>query len=158
MPKRRPKLTPLTDRGREIVAFVLNAVAFQTWDDDAELESLGRALGTTGARLRPMLRKLETGSWLTVEGKSLEFVYPTVAALRWQSPDLDEKAAAAIVTRLRRGRMVATPASRGQASAEVVTWQPVRAGLVVLRPKKATPSDRKAALFGPLKNSALDAG
>lgn len=59
---------------------IVNDVAFQTHGDDAEMDTLANSLGTTGSRLRPMLRKLEAQGWLRVEEKSLTFVYPTVAA------------------------------------------------------------------------------
>jgi hypothetical protein len=101
MAKRKPKLPTLTDRGNQIVAAVVNAVAFQTHGDDAELDTLAKTLGTTGPRLRPMLRKLEAQGWLTVEDKSLTFVYPTAAALRWVDPKLSEPQSLAIVRRLK---------------------------------------------------------
>jgi hypothetical protein len=49
-----------------------------------------------------MLRRLEKKGWLTVEGQSAEFVYPTAAALRWIDPKLSTKEAAAAVRRLHR--------------------------------------------------------
>jgi len=101
MPK--SKLPKLTDRGRQIVTLVVNSVAFKTHGDDAELETLAKVLGTTGPRLRTMLRRLEKQGWLTVEGKTAEFVYPTAAALRWVNPKLTAKEAAAVVKRLHRG-------------------------------------------------------
>jgi DNA-binding FadR family transcriptional regulator len=101
MAKRKRKLPKLTNRGNQIVTLIVNAVAFQTHGDDAELDMLAKALGTTGPRLRPMLRKLEAQGWLTVEEKSLTFVYPTVAALRRVDPKLSEAQARAIVRRLK---------------------------------------------------------
>jgi hypothetical protein len=98
-PFKPPALTP---RGREIVSFMLNTIAFQTHDDDGELETMAGKLGTTAAHLRPMLRKLEAQGWLSVEGTSIEFVYPTIQALRWQNPALSDKAAEAIVRKLHR--------------------------------------------------------
>jgi hypothetical protein len=101
MAKRKLKLPKLTDRGNQVVTMVVNAVAFQTHGDDAELDTLAKALGTTGPRLMPMLRKLEAQGWLTVEEKSLTFVYPTVGALRWVDAKLSEAQAQTIVRRLK---------------------------------------------------------
>jgi DNA-binding FadR family transcriptional regulator len=82
----------------------VNSIAFKTHGDDAELESLAKELGTTGPRLRPMLRRLEAQGWVTVEGKTAEFVYPTVAALRWVNPKLTAREAQALIRRLHRPR------------------------------------------------------
>src|SRR5687767_9018865 len=86
MVKRTASPPKLTQRGRQVVALVVNAVAFKTHGDDAEVETLAGELGTTGPRLRPMLRRLADQGWITVEGKLAEFVYPTVTALRWVDP------------------------------------------------------------------------
>ena len=45
----------------------------------------------TPARLQTIVQKLEGQGWVTVRN---DFVYPTVAALRWQDPKLGEKEAA----------------------------------------------------------------
>lgn len=102
MAKRR-QLPQLTDRGRQIVSYVMNSVAFKTHGNDAELESMAKALGTTSGRLRPMLRRLEAAGWLTVEEHSLTLVYPTVAAIQAQG-HYSAKEAEAIIRRLKRGR------------------------------------------------------
>jgi hypothetical protein len=102
MAKRTSQPPKLTERGRQIVALVVNSVAFKTHGDEAELETLAAGLGTTGPRLRPMLRRLAAQGWVTVEGQSAEFVYPTVAALRWVDPKLTTKEAQAIIKRLHR--------------------------------------------------------
>jgi DNA-binding FadR family transcriptional regulator len=81
---------------------VVNAVAFQSHGDVGELDTLAKDLGTTGPRLRPMLRKLQAQGWITLEEKSLTFVYPTAAALQWVNPDLSQIQAAAVVRRLKR--------------------------------------------------------
>jgi len=100
--KRKSRLPPLTARGRQVVSQVVNAVAFQTFGNEAELDALAKSLGTTGPRLRPMLRKLEALGWLTVVEKSLTFVYPTAAALRHVDPHLSQPQAEAIVRRLKK--------------------------------------------------------
>lgn len=83
------------------MSLLLNAIAFGTFDDAGDVESLAAKLGTTPGHLRPMLRKLTEQGYVTVEGKTTEYVYPTVAALRWQNPKLSEKEANAILKRLR---------------------------------------------------------
>jgi DNA-binding FadR family transcriptional regulator len=100
MAKGKTQPAKLTDRGRQVVSLVVNSVAFKTHGNDAELDTLAKELGTSGPRLRPMLRRLAAQGWLTIEGKSAEFVYPTVQALRWASPMLTPREAAAIVKRL----------------------------------------------------------
>src|SRR5436190_24105956 len=48
MPKKKSKrLPPLTPRAREVVNFVINAVALGTHDDDAEIGVIAERLGTT---------------------------------------------------------------------------------------------------------------
>ena len=97
------KLPPLTPRGRELITYVLNSVAFGTHADECEIEAMAEKLGTTAGRLQTSLQKLADQGYLTIEGKSAKWVYPTVATLQRQSPDLDERAAAAIIQKLRKG-------------------------------------------------------
>jgi hypothetical protein len=94
------KLPRLTDRGREIVSYILNAAAFGTHGNDAELETMATNLETTPGRLRPMLRRLAAQGWLTVEGRSAEFVYPTVAAIRALNPNISKADAERTLRRL----------------------------------------------------------
>jgi hypothetical protein len=84
------------------VAYLMNSVAFKTHSDDAELESMARALGTTAGRLLPTLRRLEKAGWLTVDEGSLTFVYPTVAAIQAMNPNIDKAEAEKTVRRSRR--------------------------------------------------------
>ena len=94
-------LATLTARGREIVAYVMNTVAFKTHGDEAELTTMAKNLGTTPGRLLPTLRKLASAGWLSIEERSLTFVYPTAAAIRAHGK-LSEKQAQAILNRLRK--------------------------------------------------------
>jgi DNA-binding IclR family transcriptional regulator len=99
MARHKPKkLPPLTPRAREIVMAVVNAVALGTHDDDAEIGALARQFGSTPARLQTIVRRLVDQGWLTLHH---DFVYPTVEALRWQNPQVDEKEAAGILRRLK---------------------------------------------------------
>jgi len=101
MPKRN-RLPRLTNRGRELVSYVLNTVAFDTHGDDAELETMAKQFGTTAGRLRPTLRSLAAQGWITIEGRSAEFVYPTVEAIRAMNPNIDQAEAAKVVRKLHR--------------------------------------------------------
>ena len=99
MAKRRTKGLPaLTPRAREVVTAVVNAVALGVHDDEGEFGALARQLGTTAGRLTTIVNKLEGQGWVTVKN---DFVYPTVEALRWQNPQLDEREAAKILRRLK---------------------------------------------------------
>jgi hypothetical protein len=83
--KRLPALTP---RARQVVNLIVNSVALGSHDNDAEIGALAAQLGTSPARLQIMLNKLQEQGWLTVES---DFIYPTVEALRWQNPKLEER-------------------------------------------------------------------
>jgi hypothetical protein len=91
----KPKLPPLTPRGREIVTLVINSVAFGRHADEAQLGAVADQIGTTRGRLNSMLRRLE--GWLTVERGLL---VPTVAALLWQDSRMTEPEAAAVRRKL----------------------------------------------------------
>jgi hypothetical protein len=95
------KLSPLTRRGQQIMSVVLNAVAFGTHADTGNVDSLAEKLSTTSGRLRPILRRLAEQGYLTIEGSVAENVYPTVAALRWQTPKLSEREAKRIVAKFK---------------------------------------------------------
>jgi len=98
---RRGTLPPLTRRGREIIAYLMNTIAFGSHGNDAELATMARQLGTSAGRLMPTLRKLEHAGWLTVEEGSLSFVYPTLAAIKQHGRFSDDQARS-ILSRLRK--------------------------------------------------------
>ena len=102
MAKRHRKMPPLTTRGRELLSYVVNSVAFDRHSDDAELETMAERLGTTAPRLRRMLDKLQKQGWLTIEGRVSEYVYRTVAAIRWTNPNVSVADAEATIRRVRR--------------------------------------------------------
>ena len=83
------------------MSLLLNPVVFATHGSMGNVDSLAEQLKTTPGRLRSMLRKLVQDGYLIIEGKIAESVYPTVAALRWQDPKLGERAAKAILRRLK---------------------------------------------------------
>ena len=99
MAKRRSKpLPPLTPRAKEIVTLVINSVALGMHDDDAEIGRLAKLIGMTEGRLTTLLGKLESQGWLKLKKG---FVYPTLAALRWQNPELTERQAARVLRGLK---------------------------------------------------------
>ena len=61
-----------------------------------------KKFATTAGRLRAMLRSLAEQGWLTIEGRSAEFVYLTVAAIRAMNPNLDKAEAQKTLRRLHR--------------------------------------------------------
>jgi hypothetical protein len=91
-------LAPLTPRAREVLNLVINSVALGTHDDDAEVGAIAGQIGTTPARLGTILRKLQDQGYVMVKN---DFVYPTVAALRWQNPGLSEQEARKVLRSLR---------------------------------------------------------
>lgn len=102
MAKRHRKMPPLTPRGRQLLSYVMNSVAFDRHSEDAELETMAEKLGTTAPRLLRMLDKLQQQGWLTIEGRVAKYVYPTVAAIRWTNPNVSVAEAEAIIRRVHR--------------------------------------------------------
>jgi len=49
-----------------------------------------------------MLDKLQKQGWLTIEGRVAEYVYPTVAAIRWTNSNLSVAEAEATIRRIHR--------------------------------------------------------
>ena len=95
---KRKSLPPLTPRAAQIVNLVVNSVALGTHDNDAEIGAIAKQLDMAPKRLQTILHKLEAQGWLVVKN---DFVYPTVAALHWQNPELREKAAAELIRSLK---------------------------------------------------------
>jgi hypothetical protein len=79
----------------------MNTIALQSHGNDAELATMARNLGTTAGRLLPTLRRLEKAGWLTLDERSLTFVYPTRAALQ-EHGHVAHREAGAILNRLRK--------------------------------------------------------
>src|SRR5262245_23966752 len=88
----------LTPRAREVLQLVVNSVALGTHDDDAEIGALAKTIGTTPGRLQSVLKKLVQQGLVTI---NRDFVYPTVAGLRWQNPKVSEREAKAVLKKLR---------------------------------------------------------
>jgi hypothetical protein len=97
MPKRK-RLPPLTPRARQVVNLAVNAVALGSHDNDAEIGAMAEQLEMTPKRLQTVLSKLQEQGWLIVKS---DFVYPTVEALRWQNPKMEESEAKKVLRSLR---------------------------------------------------------
>jgi hypothetical protein len=95
---RRKKLPPLTPRTRQLVNYVVNAVALGTHDNDAEIGAVAEAIEMSPTRLTTVAKKLQDQGWLRIKG---DFLYPTVDALRWQEPDLSENQARNLLRQLK---------------------------------------------------------
>ena len=87
----------LTPRARQVLNFVINSVALETHDDDAEIGSIAKGIGTTPRGLQPVLQKLVDLGFVEIRR---DFVYPRPAALRWQNPAMTEREAKAILRKL----------------------------------------------------------
>jgi DNA-binding transcriptional regulator YhcF (GntR family) len=94
------KLPALTDIQRQVVAYVLNNVAFKNYDDCCSVEDMVAQLNRTPRGLMSTLRKLEEKGYVTIKGTAVEWVYPTVEALRQQDKTLSEQEAKAILKRI----------------------------------------------------------
>lgn len=96
MARRKP--FHLTPQARQVLQLVVNSVALGTHDDEAEIGAIARTIGTTPGRLSAVVQKLADQGLATVKG---DFVYPTVAGLRWQNPKLSEREAQAVLRKLK---------------------------------------------------------
>src|SRR5205807_5602922 len=67
MATRRAKLGPLTPRGREILAYVFNSIAFKSHDQNCDVEALAEHLGMKPGTLRRTLAKMTDAGYVTVE-------------------------------------------------------------------------------------------
>src|SRR4051812_1133414 len=94
------KLPPLTDIQQQVVTYVINSVAFDNYGDCCSVDTVAEKLKRTANRFMPTLRKLVEKGYLTIQGETLPWVYPTVAALRKQDPNLSEAEAEKILARI----------------------------------------------------------
>jgi hypothetical protein len=101
--KRSADRSALTPRGRELIAYVLNAAALGAHSERCDLETMAADVGLTPARLRTTLGKLSEAGYVTVEGIA-EYVYPTVKAIKRVNPSFGAGEAEAFVRRLHRAK------------------------------------------------------
>ena len=95
---KRDELPALTPRAREIVNHVINTIALGTHDNDGEIGAIAERMEMSPGRLQTMILKLVEQGYLTVKS---DFVYPTIAALQWQNPDLSESDASKVLRNAR---------------------------------------------------------
>jgi hypothetical protein len=88
----------LTPQAREVLRLVINSVALGTHDDEADVETLAKTIGTTPKRVESAAHKLVEQGLATIKR---DFIYPTVAALRWQNPSVSERTAKSILKSVR---------------------------------------------------------
>jgi len=94
-------LPPLRGVGKQVLDFVMNNVALTSYGECCSVEGIAEHLGRTPGRFLPTLRKLAEQGYITIEGDTYPWVYPTVAALEQQDKTLTQKQAEAILARLR---------------------------------------------------------
>jgi hypothetical protein len=100
-PSKKKPGSKLSARGEQVIAHVLNSIAFKSHSKEGDLESIAASLEIAVGRLRGVLLKLSELGYATVEG-SAEFVYPTVRTLRQQQHGLSIADAEKLLRKLRR--------------------------------------------------------
>ena len=99
----KPKhLPPLSGVQRQVMAYVMNNVAFDNYGDCCSVDDVAKELKRSPGRFMPTLRKLVEKGYLTIQGETFPWVYPTIAALRHQDPTLSEAQAKKILARIKR--------------------------------------------------------
>ena len=106
--KGKAGLPSLTVTERQILTFVLNAVALGTFKDSCSVDGIAEGLGKNPTRLQSIVRKLEEKGYVTLKGETLPWVYPTPEALQAQDGSLSPQQAQAIV-----GKLGLRPGRRG---------------------------------------------
>jgi hypothetical protein len=99
--KSSKKLPPLTDIQQQVMAYVMNSIAFQNYDDCCSVEEMAGHFKRSPGRFLPTLRKLAAKGYLTIEGDIFQRVYPTLDALRNQDKTLSEVEAKKILKKVR---------------------------------------------------------
>ena len=94
------KLLPLTAVQQQVMAHVMNSIAFGKYDTCCSVEEMAEHFSRTPSRFMPTLRKLVEKRYLTIRGEALPWVYPTVAAIRKQDKQLSDSDARKILARI----------------------------------------------------------
>jgi predicted transcriptional regulator len=94
------KLPSLTRLEQQVLAHLLSAIELGNYDDLASVEDLAATFGRDPKRFKQVVNRLARKGYVIVSGDVLEMVYPTVAALRHQKPDLSEAEARRILKTL----------------------------------------------------------
>ena len=100
---RKPRaLPPLTGVAQQVLAHLLNSIVLGNYPDAGSVEQIAEELGKSAAGIRRAVNTLVDKGYASVQGQTVETVYPTIAALRQQDPSLSEPAAKKILTRIKR--------------------------------------------------------
>lgn len=99
--KKPGKLPPLTAIQDQVMGHIMNSIAFENYGDCCSAESIAQIVGRTPQGMARMLKKLEEMGYVTIEGETYPWVYPTVAALRHQDKQLSKAQADNILKRIK---------------------------------------------------------
>jgi hypothetical protein len=107
---RRSSSQDLPDLSRleqQVLSHLLTAIELGNYDETAPSDDLAKAFGRNPKPFKRVINQLVRKGYATVSGGMLEMVYPTVAALRNQNPDLSPSHAERVLKKLgalKRGR------------------------------------------------------
>jgi hypothetical protein len=96
------RLPRLTSAESDVFTHILNSAAFKNYGDCCGVEEIAKALDRTPGRMQAILNRLAKKGYLTIEGRIYPTVYPTVAALRRQDPQLGQSDAEKLLRQLHR--------------------------------------------------------
>jgi hypothetical protein len=89
-PTKPAELPLLTEIEQQVMAFLLNSVAFENYGDCCGAEDLAERFGRTPGRFMATLRKMTDKGYITLQGETMPWVYPTIEALRQQDKTLSD--------------------------------------------------------------------
>jgi hypothetical protein len=98
----KTKLPTLTGIQHQVMTHVLNNVAFDNYGDCCSVDDIAEQFQRTPNRFLLTLRKLVEKGYLTIQGKTFPWVYPTVVTLQHQDPTLSEAQAKKILAKIKR--------------------------------------------------------
>jgi hypothetical protein len=93
-------LPPLTALEQQVMAYVLNSVAFKNYADCCGAEDTAERFQRTPGRFLVTLRKMAEKGYITISGETMPWVYPTVEALRQQDKTLSKADAEKILRKI----------------------------------------------------------
>ena len=85
-----------------MIAYLLNSIAFEHYGDCCDLERLAEEFNRTPGRLKPTLRRLADAGYIEIVSGTSDVIYPTRRLLVEQDPQLTDKEAEQILTKIRR--------------------------------------------------------
>jgi len=100
--KKAGALPPLGGVAQQVMAHLLNSIVLGHYPDAGSLEQIADELGKSAGGVRRAVNTLVDKGYVSIAGKTVETIYPTIAALRQQDPTLSEPAARKILARIKR--------------------------------------------------------